>query len=186
MGGRIWARGSCGQQLKTVALTQRDLCTLLAKSNKQIQGAGLHVQLPVNLLACHLQSLSTVADLSPSLSLSLFLFLSCFPHLFIHVSVRNGVCVCMCVFVPTFPTWMAGLDPGKHLGKPLADMEPYLKQVSDWQIFCHFSFLYLNISPHTQTQYTPDAHVFYVLSMITQFCNDHPESLVMDVLRYFL
>lgn len=33
-GGRIWERGSCGQQLKTVALTQRDLCTLLAKSNK--------------------------------------------------------------------------------------------------------------------------------------------------------
>lgn len=30
--GGVW--GVCGQQLKTVALTRRDLCTLLAKSNK--------------------------------------------------------------------------------------------------------------------------------------------------------
>uniref|UniRef100_A0A3Q4I7P2 Diphthine--ammonia ligase n=1 Tax=Neolamprologus brichardi TaxID=32507 RepID=A0A3Q4I7P2_NEOBR len=35
-----------------------------------------------------------------------------------------------------------GLDPEKHLGKPLADMEPYLKQVIGWQILHHtFSLL---------------------------------------------
>lgn len=35
-GRRIGGEGGgvCGQQLKTVALTRRDLCTLLAKSNK--------------------------------------------------------------------------------------------------------------------------------------------------------
>lgn len=68
-----------------------------------------------------------------SVSLSLFLFLSLFSlshHTFVCAKWR--LCLHVCVFVSTFPTWMAGLDPGKHLGKPLADMEPYLKQVSDW------------------------------------------------------
>lgn len=82
--------------------------------------------------ACKPPSLSSSITEHCCWSLPLSFFLSLFPSLFIHVSVWNGVCVCMCVFVPTFPTWMAGLDPGKHLGKPLADMEPYLKQVSDW------------------------------------------------------
>lgn len=85
-------------------------------------------------VACNPPSLSSsiTEHCCWSFSLSLFRFLSLFSSHFIHVSVQNGVCVCTCVFASTFPTWMAGLDPGKHLGKPLADMEPYLKKVSEW------------------------------------------------------
>lgn len=32
--------------------------------------------------------------------------------------------------LPPFPVRVPGLDPEKHLGKPLAEMEPYLKQVT--------------------------------------------------------
>lgn len=41
--------------------------------------------------------------------------------------------------------WMPGLDPEKHLGKSLADMEPYLKKVLSFKI----SF---EISVHAQSR----------------------------------
>lgn len=53
------------------------------------------------------------------------------------------LCVLLCVHsYVSLPTCVPGLDPEKHLGKPLADMEPYLKQVIGWQILHHtFSLL---------------------------------------------
>ena len=65
------------------------------------------------------------------------------PLLFPYVCLCVYLCFCVyrCVYVShvpvlRFPTWVPGLDPEKHLGKPLADMELYLKQVTDWWILC--------------------------------------------------
>ena len=124
------------------------------------------VRLPVNLPACHLQSLFLIRTLPlslfpppPLLSHSILSFLPFFsipvplqnppppppslPLLFPYVCLCVYLCFCVyrCVYVShvpvlRFPTWVPGLDPEKHLGKPLADMELYLKQVTDWWILC--------------------------------------------------
>lgn len=67
-------------------------------------------------------------------------FLSFFCSLFLPLFPSLHSCLCemvfvfldLCIIVCMFPTWVPGLDPEKHLGKPLADMEPYLKQVRNW------------------------------------------------------
>lgn len=94
------------------------------------------VRLPVNLPACHLQSLCCVAD-PTALSLSFSVCLQWCLCLYFCL------CVLLCVHsYVSLPTCVPGLDPEKHLGKPLADMEPYLKQVIGWQILHHtFSLL---------------------------------------------
>lgn len=137
--------------------------------------------------ACKPPSLSSSITEHCCWSLSLSLFSSLvFPvssYMCLCKMVFVFACVCVCAYIP-------------HVdGRPGSSKT--LRKTSGWHgalsetglrlvdILPLFISVLKYFNTHTNTIHTWCTCVI-VLSMITHFCNDCPESLVMDVLHYFL
>lgn len=131
---------------------QREICVhyLQSQTNRSrvqvLECFCVTARKPPCLSSSITESVSDQTSFCLSLSLPLFLSLHvCTMFVFVY----SPLFVLLCEFSSAFSMWMPGLDPEKHLGKSLASMQPYLKQVQHSYISIYLTSVLSNILAFT-------------------------------------